>query len=415
MTEDKMEERILAYLLGECDEEEAFEVEKMCRDNALWQSEKIRYGQILGLLEESINQPDPESLAEKETKLNEDQRNEIKSLLAINSRTDSKNEDDNSEENKNERKENDMTDKEENKEKNSKVIYWAPLAAAAVAAIIAYWGSPEKEAENATIASSSTVEKKQPEMKSSLTAGNKLSEKENISAETEIALQDAIADSANETLAVRTTSEIKELEQANIENLPSGKELAAKLNSSSLSTDKTKLLRRLEANVSKDSVSSDSSLAAAFSLPVPLPESAGLQPGGLAGEGSSQIKYKAAEAIEKSTAEGSNGWHSLIKDPQESFLFNKKGDSLGKIQMLESTPGKLQFKRTNWPNQNRNFTLETGAYEIRLSQEQSGTLILKGNVIRLEEDKKYEFKITEAWELDKGEKRNPIPIEDLNP
>ena len=88
------------------------------------------------------------------------------------------------------------------------------------------------------MASSSTVEKKQPEMKSSLTAGNKLSEKENISAETEIALQDAIADSANETLALRTTSEIKELEQANIENLPSGKELAAKLNNSSLSTDK---------------------------------------------------------------------------------------------------------------------------------------------------------------------------------
>ena len=87
-------------------------------------------------------------MAEKETKLNEDQRNEIKSLLAINSRTDSKNEDDNSEENKYERKKNDMTDKEDNKEKNSKVIYWAPLAAAAVAAIIAYWGSPEKEAEN---------------------------------------------------------------------------------------------------------------------------------------------------------------------------------------------------------------------------------------------------------------------------
>ena len=85
MTEEKMEERIIAYLLGECDEEEAFEVEKMCRDNALWQSEKIRYGQIFGLMEESINQPDPESLAEKETKLNEDQRNEIKSLLAINS------------------------------------------------------------------------------------------------------------------------------------------------------------------------------------------------------------------------------------------------------------------------------------------------------------------------------------------
>ena len=96
MKEDKMEERILAYLVGECDEEEAFEVEKMCRENALWQAEKIRYGQILGLLEESINQPDPESLPEKETKLTENQRNEIKSLLAVKSLTLQKNEDENS-------------------------------------------------------------------------------------------------------------------------------------------------------------------------------------------------------------------------------------------------------------------------------------------------------------------------------
>ena len=145
-------------------------------------------------------------------------------------------------------------------------------------------------------------------------------------------------------------------------------------------------------------MSSDSSLAAAFSLPVPLPAPAGLQPEAISGEDSSKIKSKAetnfSKAIEKSTTESSNRWYSLIKGPQESFVFNEKGDSLGKIQILESTPGKIQFKRTNWPNQNRNFTLETGAYEIRLSQEQAGTLILKGNVIRLDEGNKYEFHIS---------------------
>jgi hypothetical protein len=31
------------------------------------------------------------------------------------------------------------------KTKNPKLIYWAPLAAAAVAALIAYWGNPEKD------------------------------------------------------------------------------------------------------------------------------------------------------------------------------------------------------------------------------------------------------------------------------
>ena len=82
-----MEERIIAYLLGECDEQEAFEVEKMCREDAKWQAEKIRYGQVLGLMEESMSQTNPELLPEKEVKLTEDQRNEIKSLLATNSPT----------------------------------------------------------------------------------------------------------------------------------------------------------------------------------------------------------------------------------------------------------------------------------------------------------------------------------------
>ena len=114
--EEKMEERIIAYLLGECDEQEAFEVEKMCREDTKWQAEKIRYGQVLGLMEESISQTTPELLPEKEAKLTEDQRNEIKSLLATNSPTSAKIEDE--EMNKNKRKENVMTDKQNKNSKN---------------------------------------------------------------------------------------------------------------------------------------------------------------------------------------------------------------------------------------------------------------------------------------------------------
>ena len=138
--EDKIEERIIAYLLGECDEQEAFEVEKMCRENTKWQAEKIRYGQVLGLMEESMSQTNPELLPEKEAKLTEDQRNEIKSLLATNAPTSAKIED----ERMNKRKENVMTDKQN---KNSKILYWAPLTAAAVAAIIAYFGNPEDQSQ----------------------------------------------------------------------------------------------------------------------------------------------------------------------------------------------------------------------------------------------------------------------------
>ena len=66
MKEEKMEERIIAYLLGECDEEEAFEVEKMCRESPTWQAEKIRFSQVLGLMEEATDNPTDSSIPENE-------------------------------------------------------------------------------------------------------------------------------------------------------------------------------------------------------------------------------------------------------------------------------------------------------------------------------------------------------------
>ena len=45
-----MEEKILAYLLEECTQEEAFLIEKMCLENPVWQAEKLRLGQVLSLL-----------------------------------------------------------------------------------------------------------------------------------------------------------------------------------------------------------------------------------------------------------------------------------------------------------------------------------------------------------------------------
>ena len=197
MSKDKMEDRIIAYLLGECDEEEAFEVEKIVQGNSKWQAEKIRYGQVLGLLEESINQTTPELLPEKEMKLTEEQRKEIKSLLEKDSEISKVREDEVIvDENKNDRKEDGMTEKE-NKDNKSKMIYWAPLAAAAVAAIIAYLGSPEKQAEKTSIVSAA-VESDEPET-NALCCCLKFFRLLKLSLQmTEIALQDAISDSANE-------------------------------------------------------------------------------------------------------------------------------------------------------------------------------------------------------------------------
>jgi hypothetical protein len=421
VSKDKMEDRIIAYLLGECDEEEAFEVEKLCREDSKWQAEKIRYGQVLGLLEESIVHRPPELLPEKETKLTEEQRKEIKSLLEKDSEISKVREDEVTvDANKNDRKEDGMTEKE-NKDNKSKVIYWAPLAAAAVVAIIAYWGNPEKEAEKTSIASASKVESDKLETNASPAVVSSFSDQQTFSADAEIALQDAISDSANEALALRTTSEIKEMEKANFNALPDGKELAATLMKAKKVTDgnSSDLLPEKEG---------EGALAAAFSLPVPIATSSISPDLGLNNESAIERKRKAPEAINPDkilnktvetmddlNPEGKNSWYKLIKEPEESFIFSEKGDSLGKIKIIESSAGKFVFIRTNWPNKNRNFILEPGTYEIRLSKKETGTIILKGTVEALEKEQNYKFKISEAWELDKDEKRNPIPIDNLNP
>jgi len=421
MSENDMEEKILAYLLGECSGEEAFEVEKLCREDSKWQAEKIRYGQVLGLLEESIVQTPPELLPEKEMKLTGEQRKEIKSLLEKDSEISKVREDEVTvDANKNDRKEDGMTEKE-NKDNKSKVIYWAPLAAAAVAAIIAYWGNPEKEAEKTSIASASKVESDKLETNASPAVVSSFSDQQTFSADAEIALQDAISDSANEALALRTTNEIKEMEKANFNALPDGKELAATLMKAKKVTDgnSSDLLPEKEG---------EGALAAAFSLPVPIATSSISPDLGLNNESAIERKRKAPEAINPDkilnktvetmddlNPEGKNSWYKLIKEPEESFIFSEKGDSLGKIKIIESSAGKFVFIRTNWPNKNRNFILEPGTYEIRLSKKETGTIILKGTVEALEKEQNYKFKISEAWELDKDEKRNPVPIDNLNP
>ena len=133
MSENDMEEKILAYLLGECSGEEAFEVEKLCREDPTWQTEKIRLGQVIGLVEESLTEGSEASLPENECHLSKNQKAEVKALM-----------------DKHLSKKKTPNEKEAimakpSKTKNPKLIYWAPLAAAAVAALIAYWGNPEKD------------------------------------------------------------------------------------------------------------------------------------------------------------------------------------------------------------------------------------------------------------------------------
>ena len=109
-------------------------------------------------------------------------------------------------------------------------------------------------------------------------------------------------------------------------------------------------------------------------------------------------------------------WKLVLQSPEVSFIFNEKGDSLGKILLLAGSSGnEILFKRANWPNQNRSFKLTPGVYEIRLSNKSSETLIVKGTVSPLPSGENYQFRISQAWQLDPEEKRKSISLNKLLP
>ena len=424
MSENDMEEKILAYLLGECSGEEAFEVEKLCREDPSWQAEKIRLGQVIGLVEESLTEGIEASLPENECHLSTNQKEEIKALI-----------------DKPLPKEEASKEKEEimakkSKTKNPRLIYWAPLAAAAVAALIAYWGNPEKDNAKKAKASYASVPKSENNISaeivdesSQVVASAKTKTSDILPADSnsgtlpvhaEVALQESITASANQTLALRTKNEIKALEQQAIEQLPDGKELMKRIKDSNISSDQPDS-DELLALAQKDNA--QDSLNYSFSSPSPHINSKAsravkrLDP--KPSIESKEIKGSIAEQ-DQSTASSipqrKADWKSVLQAPETSFIFNEKGDSLGKILIHESGSGtEIIFERTNWLNKNRNFKLLPGTYEIRLSKQNTGTLILKGTLKPSPESEKYLFIPSLAWELDSEEKRKSLPLDSLNP
>ena len=413
MSDEDMEERILSYLLGECGDEEGFEVEKLCRENPTWQAEKIRLGQVIGLVEDSLSEEGVTGPAEKDCQLSPTQRAEIKALLEKKPAEGEKPNDTSS----------DVAEKTTTN--HSKYIFWAPLAAAAVAAVITYWGSPEKEkSTSGQTAAHVTEEQKGPAVFSEANLSNSNLAQANrppvLPKDTDIALQAAISESANETLALRTASEIQKLEKTAIDQLPDGKELMKRIQESNATTVPAENARLLA--MKKQSASA---LADAFSQPaeslqrsdhqlptfqMPKPKQADI-------EAMDRYLPPALSQIgEAKVSENEVSWNSVLQDPESSYIFNEDGDSLGKILLKdESSNKKVLFQRANWPNKNRSFKLKEGVYEIRLSKKIWGTLILRGKVEPLENGKDYQYSIDQAWKLGPEEKRISIPLKGLNP
>ena len=134
----------------------------------------------------------------------------------------------------------------------------------------------------------------------------------------------------------------KRWREANFDALPDGKELAATLMKAKKVKDgnSSDLLLEKEGEGATD-------LAAAFSLPVPSSTSRISPDLGLNNESAIERKRKAPEAINPDkilnatietkddlNPEGKNSWHTLFKEPEESFIFRRKEIPWEKLRLL---------------------------------------------------------------------------------
>ena len=390
------EEKILEYLLGEASEEDAFEVERMCKEDPDWQREKLRLLPIIALLEESISENISENLQQKNLKLPDDKRMEI--LASIGKEEESR-----------DASSSDGNDSESTKFDKDKInTIWLPLGAAALISAIAFWGYPEKESvpeKTIALAKSSELPVIETEVKfkaiendAGVVAASEFIDASapEVNDKERILSMDVVEGAIEDEIALGATKELASRSQRDILRL---REKAAKDSDLKLMNIENKSIANATTEITPTSNNS----------PVPLKSSESL----------TESNAKSEKNSLSVPWESLDGLMGAMQKPKLSFLLNLDGDSLGRIKVLENTNDKLIIERADWPNRKRSFALTKGEYELRIEDSDSQTFIVRGHLQQISQGTKesegganqqYEFKAKLAWKLEKNETRTSIPL-----
>ncbi|MEC7628388.1 MAG: hypothetical protein VX855_09420, partial [Verrucomicrobiota bacterium] len=183
-------EKLTRYLLGETEDEERLEIEKLCNRDDDWRKDKQLVSKTLSLMEEACSQP-LEELQGQTRKLTEEQRSKALSAL------------------ENHALDKPSSEPELTKEKSDsseakkiKLNFWIPLGAAATAMIIAYLGSEERSKITETASVESSPKNEATE------GGDSFVMQDKTIAEVDSALEKRIHEGAHEILAKRTAKEV---------------------------------------------------------------------------------------------------------------------------------------------------------------------------------------------------------------
>ena len=365
--EDNLEEEeIIAYLLGEVNDEKKF-IEEILEKNSGLRQKKEVFAQTIGLIESSI--PEPAVIPEeKELMLNDEEKSAILNSL--------KPEDEN-------------TKKEGNK-KQINYLFWVPLGMAACAFLILKFGYlPQGENSYAVTAQADqtdTVEEKNKEIDEDSSIVDKK-------------LQNQIQEGIDQELIERTTQDILAM-NAELKEIPnfrnqegdifpqmSARATAATENKLKLTepsgpllnerkvtkettnapgvVSKSKLLKKVESE--KESKKTESTLASIFAPKEAMSHSTAL------GNNQSKIinssqKIKSKKSETKSSPNG----FELISQAKTAYLFDPKVKALGEIKITNQKKDEVKFVRIYLKNtaftDQKEVKIIRSEYQIRTNQ-----------------------------------------------
>ena len=343
-------DRLIKYLLDEVEPGEKFEIEKLCNLDADWRAEKKLVQQSLSLFQDAgIDGFRLGNGMSEELSFSREEKTQLLEKL------------------KNMEPQGKADDQEPSSK--GKLHFWAPLAVAAAALVIAYFGTQERKNKEELMLAKADAAKEQLKERDAVTqAEQSTSQESDENKKDSFLLEDSqgleLASGAKLSMAEDTrVNAIKQVPQGeNIEPIGEG------------------------------------------ILPPLVPDIEPASP-----------LLKAKKMISPSEAEPVN-WSSLLGSPRAAFLHLENGDALGRVKLMGFSSDTLEFHRADWPIQERSFALSRGKYQMRITDNADKIYLLEGVVQKLssvsplvsEPERKavaYEMVVDRAWRLADDENR----------
>ena len=463
------DEEIIAFLMGELDEEKELMVQNALKNDPDLQKQQKILADTLRLVEKSCNESIPE-LTDGEWKLSESRKEKIFAEQTPDLPE----------------TENELNDHPTDKKQSINLLFWIPLGVAACAFLIVMVSETNKTNQTQSVALDLMDDQTQ-ETKDLIKGKEDLVPEENT--ELNQMLQNKAQEGANLALVERTTTEVLAMNEE-FKQVPSLAEAFASRDSSlspkMLETDKaikkmadrgveqSMNLRSLPSQVEgepkvqplarseskqKDETSSPFALndriedkdSLAWSRTnqtdaIPIPTSASEQVE--AEEGSIVFKSesdtmsygissqlietgdpipelaKASSTLveENNQSQQKKNGYDLIDRSKSVYLFTPKAKALGKVKIVNRAGPKIELLRLHETMLGKSALLRGEGYQLRFSYDDEPVIILVGNLRRNEVDEEdrdpknlnelssYFFEITESWELDEKEIRKPYNL-----